>query len=315
MYSVHAVACRKLAGAFLALLLAQAVTACDRRERLAWIDRILVSDTDSTGARLEIDPSVLAAATHEVLSREERFGLLDPGDDPPGKEEPWTGRVELVYARTLPAPRAAALGAAPGGARADVAVELLLSRGAGFRLVGEGRATREFPLGDQEARTTAFRDAVQEAVARATQEIVLQLEFTRRSDGDLARDLASSDGRRRNLAMRILAERKSPLALPYLIEQLEEGDRSGQLRAIGGLVAVGDPRAVPALIQATLGRDTPFVVQVVYALGEIGGDEAEAYLFTAANGHPEEAVRRAAAEALEGLRAARKLRESRRTER
>lgn len=55
-------------------------------------------------------------------------------------------------------------------------------------------------------------------------------------------------------------------------------------------------------MDATSQRDPGFVVQVAYALGELGDDDAEAFLFTASTGHPEPAVRRAATEALENLR-------------
>jgi HEAT repeat protein len=60
--------------------------------------------------------------------------------------------------------------------------------------------------------------------------------------------------------------------------------------------------AVPPLIEAARGKDATFEREVVFALGEIGGDEAEAYLFTLAQGHDDPIVRASAERALEDLK-------------
>src|SRR5690606_42120220 len=94
----------------------------------------------------------------------------------------------------------------------------------------------------------------------------------------------------------------SAAAVEHLIPRLEDEDRNVQLRTIGALAEIGDPAAVTALVDATSHKDPGLVIQIAYALGEIGTEEAEAFLFTASTGHPEPAVRRAATEALESLR-------------
>jgi hypothetical protein len=65
--------------------------------------------------------------------------------------------------------------------------------------------------------------------------------------------------------------------------------------------------AIPALIDLTKGHDAGFLQEVVFAIGEIGGAEAEAYLYTVAQGHDLPAVQAAAQQALDTLYASRKL--------
>jgi hypothetical protein len=58
---------------------------------------------------------------------------------------------------------------------------------------------------------------------------------------------------------------------------------------------------VPELIEISRGKDPGFLRELVYALGAIGGEEAEAYLYTMAQGHDQPAVRDAARQALEEM--------------
>jgi HEAT repeat protein len=44
-------------------------------------------------------------------------------------------------------------------------------------------------------------------------------------------------------------------------------------------------------------RDPQFVIALVDVVSQLGGKDAEAFLFTLASGHPDEAVRRSAQEA------------------
>jgi hypothetical protein len=64
--------------------------------------------------------------------------------------------------------------------------------------------------------------------------------------------------------------------------------------------------AVPVLIDLARGRDMGFLQEIVFAVGEIGGPEAEAYLFTVAQGHDQPAIQAAARQALETMSASRK---------
>jgi HEAT repeat protein len=98
-----------------------------------------------------------------------------------------------------------------------------------------------------------------------------------------------------------LAERRLPEAVAPLIERLQDPDPGIARLAVGALIAIGDRRAVPPLIELTRKRPGEFVSQVVYALGELGGEEAEGFLFTLESGHPDATVRKAAAQALSDM--------------
>lgn len=75
-------------------------------------------------------------------------------------------------------------------------------------------------------------------------------------------------------------------------------DRELGLRAVGGLVALGDNNAVLPLIDLAQRRAPVFVRQLVYAIGALGGRHAAGYLVTMASGHPDHQVREAARQAV-----------------
>ncbi len=119
------------------------------------------------------------------------------------------------------------------------------------------------------------------------------------SERALIAALGDADPRIRDFATIRLGDRKSRDAVLPLCERLQKEPRPELvLRAIGALVSIGDPRAVGPIIELSKSREPDFVLQIVYAVGAIGGRTAEAYLVTLASGHPVEAVRRGAEEAL-----------------
>ncbi|MBC7794219.1 MAG: HEAT repeat domain-containing protein [Clostridia bacterium] len=119
---------------------------------------------------------------------------------------------------------------------------------------------------------------------------------------DMISALASSDDRLQLFAAQRLGERKSKAAVDPLITLLNEKTRPElALRAIGALVRIGDSRAAEPMIDLASKKDPHFVLQVVFALGALGGPTAEGYLVTLASGHPVEAVRRGAEDALAEL--------------
>lgn len=245
---------------------------------------------------LGLGPRELEERAERILSGTGKLRSQAQGN--PEAAEVWKATLELVQVRSLPP--------APNeeGARADVS--LLLTLGAGAkRIRADGSGQSTFAPHDPEIRGDAFRKAFDSALEQAANLLVLQLGAQSRSDEELISDLSSEEGWARDLAIRILTERRSAAAVAPLAERLTDSDRGIQLRAVGALVEIGDPAAAAALVDATSQRDPGFVIQVVYALGELGGEDAEAFLFTASTGHPEPAVRRAATEALEQLRAKR----------
>jgi len=190
-----------------------------------------------------------------------------------------------------------------------VSLELLIPDGHGDldRLLAEGGArkpTQSDATGgpDPEARLQAFESALNGALFEAATALSWQVEARKKSDADLQHDLSATDARVRDYAVRALAERRNPAAVPLLLARLDDESPEVVRRAMGALVAIGDTRAVRPLIELTRKRPPQFVAEVLYAIGSLGGTEAEAFLYTLESGSPEEEVRRAAHEALGDLR-------------
>lgn len=291
--------------ALVAALAALLLAGCKSDERLAWIDRITVSEAElASHPRLDLDPDSIAQTVRSALRDHGAFGLTEPGSTGKDGKDARQVRVEIVFLRTLPPVMAPAGDDESQPLRAEVGVEMVLTRRGDPRIVVDGKGQQPFLARGPAARQSAFTQALDSAIRDGVGALAMHLDIAGKSEAELVAQLQSPDGRRREMALRVLAERKSPAAIPHLIERLQQEERDEQLRALGGLVAVGDPLSVPALIDATLGADPGFLIQLVYAMGEIGGKEAEAFLFTASTGHQEDAVRAAASEALAGLRAA-----------
>jgi hypothetical protein len=202
-------------------------------------------------------------------------------------------RVEVEHARRLPGPA--------DRDQAEVMVSLELQADAdGDRLLAEGLGRQ---LGDAEGelRVTAFEGALRGAVKDASLALAYQLDARKKSDAELIADLAANDPRVRDHAVRVLADRRNPAAVPNLVARLNDESPVVVLRAIGALVAIGDRRAVRPLIELTRKRPPQIVAQILYALGSLGGAEAESFLYTLESGAAEEEVRRAAAEAFADL--------------
>ncbi len=119
---------------------------------------------------------------------------------------------------------------------------------------------------------------------------------------DVIAALKSSDLRVRAAAIGLIGDRKIEAGLEPLCRILEDEDNELLvLRAVGALIALGDPRATDSLIALARNKAPGVVLQVVFAVGSIGGATARGYLVTLASGHPVEAVRRGAKDALDAL--------------
>ena len=184
---------------------------------------------------------------------------------------------------------------------AEVAVTLEMTstgpQGEIDRLLAEGEARRPTNADDSldpAARHIAFDAAVDAAMLEAVLALRDQIDARRKTDDQLIADLDARDVRQRDYAIRVLADRRSPAAVPQLIARLEDPNPEVARRAAGALIAIGDRRAVGPLIEMTRRRRGDDVGPILYAIGSLGGPEAEAYLFTLESGSPDEDVRRAA---------------------
>lgn len=147
----------------------------------------------------------------------------------------------------------------------------------------------------------ASRHAFETALGRGLDEIAAITQGRTKSDEELAQDVSGADALRAATALDLLAARRHPAAFTPLIQRLHGAEAA---QALGLLVALGDPRAVRPIVEAAEHRDLAFLIQAAYALGSLGGEDAEAYLFTLETGHADARVRLAAHDALAAARRA-----------
>jgi hypothetical protein len=236
-----------------------------------------------------------------ALTTSGRFEQLEE-DAAKKKSRPWRLSLDVPFTREV-------LKDGNPHSFAEVGANLSLERFGGntperYEVVGLGEA----PVKEDspEGRRAAMRAALESVLRQVTESAVMQLSALERSDDALVTDLQASDSRLREFALRTLAERKHPSAAPLLIERLKDTSDAEQVRrTIGTLAEMKAKSAVPALIDLARGRDSGFLREIVFAVGEIGGPEAEAYLFTVAQGHDTPAVQAAAQQALDTLYASR----------
>jgi hypothetical protein len=147
---------------------------------------------------------------------------------------------------------------------------------------------------DPSARKEVFAAALEVAMHEAARDLRDQIDARRKTDEQLITDLSSTETRTRGNAIAILGERRTAVAVTPLIGRLSDPDPDLAQRAVGALISIGDRRAVTSLIESTHRRRPEDIGPILYAIGSLGGPEAEAYLFTLESGAPDEQVRRAA---------------------
>jgi HEAT repeat protein len=163
------------------------------------------------------------------------------------------------------------------------------------RLIAEGsarRATNADDSLDPAARHAAFDAALDAALRDAVAALRDQIDARNKSEPALIRDLSADDAHVQDYAIRVLADRRSQAAVLPLIERLHDRNPEVARRAAGALIAIGDRRAVPPLIEMTHRRRADDVGSILYAIASLGGPEAEAFLFTLESGAPDEETRR-----------------------
>ncbi len=252
-------------------------------------------------ALLGLAPEGVATLFTAALKDSGRFE--QKGAEAPREERPWRMTLDVPFTREV-------LKDGDPRSFAEVGANLVLERFGGslpqrYELVGLGEAPVEedSPAG----RQMAMRTALTNVLRQVTESAVMQLTALDRSDEALVLDLKATDSRVREFSLRTLAERQHPAAAPLLIDRLKEAtDAETVRRTMGSLVEMKARVAVPVLIDLARGRDLGFVQEIVFAVGEIGGPEAEAYLYTMAQGHDAPAVQAAAQQALDTLYASRK---------
>lgn len=119
------------------------------------------------------------------------------------------------------------------------------------------------------------------------------------SDSELEKAIVDAERDVQLFAIERAGEKKNKAMVPSLMKLVQAEEQPVTvLRAVGALVAIGDRRAVPTLIDLTKRKDPLFIQQIIFALARLGGSEVEGYLVTMASGHPDELIQKAAGEAL-----------------
>lgn len=288
----------------LLLLLAAASSApagCGRRSSRPAIGYFAVSESPALG-RLDsagLVPEDVRKSAAEGFTA--AFGAL-PNRQAGSKsgEAPFRARVTVLFAHVLADTGQADSLPSPAG-KVEVGVEVELSPGLNEPPLRESAqwAERVDPV---EGLIPALRRAVSGATRKGADALLLAWKEERKSDVELLQDLEAGDARIRDHAVRVLADRKNPAAVPALIARLQDPDVEVVERSVGALAQLRDPRAVEPLIELSQKREAATVAQLARIIGDIGGREAEAYLVTLASGHPEPSVRQAAEVALAEMR-------------
>ena len=258
----------------------------------------LVDDaSQATDAPGRIERSALEGAMREVMENWPGYSFRKAKPN----ETPWQVDLRVVFMSE----RGPSTEAKADLVHRSVGVRMRLKSLRPSEVEGEASYETEFVHRADVAPNTSWSVLAEDAVRRAGQELERTMQLSRASPEEVVRALGSEDERVRARAAMIAGTRRIHEALPGLMARVRDESEVEQvvLRSIGALVAIGDPEAAHALIDAGRRKSSAYVAQIVFALGELGGREAEAYLFTVASGHPDPALRDAARQALDNLEA------------
>jgi hypothetical protein len=192
------------------------------------------------------------------------------------------------------------------GLRTDVTVTLKLNRtdpdGNLESFAARATATHFAPGLEPEdaAKFVAPHKALmEEAVRRALDKALVQIEQSAFPIDKLIADLQSADPEVRDSAVQELGERKDPRSFDALVKALADSDERVVRRAIGALEQLGDPRALLPLIDASRVTDAADAMRLIDLGERLGGADAFYFLAVIAEGHQNTQVRERARRALE----------------
>jgi hypothetical protein len=220
------------------------------------------------------------------------------------KEVPW--QVELVVQLTAePDARAEAPGGEGEGRvfRAVTAALSLAAQQPDPSLGGIARVAGQASVEGNYPRQEGFDRAIDLAIQRAGEDLGIAIAIQRAGDGEVVAKVRDPDPRVRARAIDQVSTRRLKAAVDPLITVLsdEAEEPDVVLKAIGALIAIGDRRGVGPLIDSARRGSPAYLRQIIFGVAQIGGKEAEAYLFTVASGHPDPEIRSDAQDALREL--------------
>ncbi|MCU0698595.1 MAG: HEAT repeat domain-containing protein [Myxococcaceae bacterium] len=267
-----------------------AVSACSRAEKPV-VSKVEI-DTFEGREIVGWEAGQLVGRLEAALQRA-GFTLLVDGAPVPKGARPW--RIAIAARIDEPDPQAEA----PGSAMVVLSFK---QKGDPDRFEVEGGEQTRAASNEIEAVQAAAVKALDLSLAEAAAEARATIDLARLPDDALAPKVSDADVAVRAAAVRLLARRQHPAALPALLERLASDDLTVLRRTIGLLVDLKDPRAVPQIIEASRAKNPIVQREIVFALAAIGGDEAEAYLDVVATGSDDELIKASAEKALSELR-------------
>jgi HEAT repeat protein len=124
------------------------------------------------------------------------------------------------------------------------------------------------------------------------------------SDDDLVARVSAGGGDPAQLSWLFVlcGERHLSAAIDPIARQLAAADADVRAAALTALVAIGDPRAVAALVHDVDFQDYDRLRTLIEAVTALGGEDAVDFLEFVASGHPDADIKRRASEGLERLR-------------
>lgn len=269
------------------------VAAC-KRDAPPWVDRLKV-DAFRGGEVISVSKEQLEKQLRERLVAA-KFNVADEKKPVPDDVKPW--RVALAAGLSEPELETR-----------ESSLELVLElshTGDEEPFVIDRRKQLPAPEGDVEAVQSSIREALASALDVSVREAASLIRLEGASASSLHDKLKDSDAAVRGAAVRLLVRKHDKAVLPVLLERLKR-EQLDELRVVvGQLVELRAPEAVNPLIEAASGKGPVFEREVVFAVGAIGGDDAEAYLDLVSTGHDDELIRASAEQALSELRARKK---------
>jgi HEAT repeat protein len=151
-------------------------------------------------------------------------------------------------------------------------------------------------------RKRALRTFLSRALGDAARLIAIQARLEHSPTATLIPLTRDPDRDVRDHAVQILGVRRSREAVPALLESLSDPDLEVAQHAVGALVSIGDPRATSKIIELTRHKTGLLLKQLLHALASFGDREAEAFLWSMSQGHPDPEIQTTAQSALESLR-------------
>jgi hypothetical protein len=264
--------------------------ACSKTPK-QYIDRLEV-DAFEGGEVISLTEVQLRAQLTRKLEAA-KFVVLAKDQKPPDDVKPW--RLDFAAGMTEP-------GLEEGSSWVSVALDV--------RHTGDAEPialTSRIKIGadghDVEAMQTAIRGALDDGMGLVVREAAAIISLEGATADQLDSRRKDADAATREAAVRLLVRKHDKRVLPELLARLKS-DELDELRAtIGLLVELQAAEAVNPLIEAANQRDPVFQREVVFAVGSIGGSDAEAYLDLVASGHDDPLLRASAEQALSELRA------------